>query len=167
MVKLKEKTDEFITRASEKLNYCAGIMLGLMMLTTCIDVVLRFFRHPIPGTYELVGFFASLAIAFSLSGTSLGKGHIAVEYLVDKLPLKYQKKIERINCFISSLIFMVITLETFKYSIELFTSKEVSMTLSIPLYPFAAGLSLGCAMVSLVMLFQSFNLVHYGSSPGK
>lgn len=164
--KIREKTDQYISSTAKKLNYAAAVMLALMMIITCADVVLRFFRHPFPGAYELVGFFGSLTAAFALSATSLGKGHIAVEYLVSKFPEKIQKTVERINCFISSCIFAVIAWQTFMYCLDLKASNEVSMTLQIPLYPFSAGIAFGCAIVSLVMLFQSLNLVHYGFSKG-
>lgn len=162
-IKSNRKTDRFISDAAEKLNYFSGVMLAVMMLTICTDVVLRFFRHPFPGAYEIVGFSGALTIAFALASTSLGKGHIAVEYLVSKFSIKAQKRIERINCFISAIIFGIISWQTVVYSISLKKAGEVSMTLQLPLYPFSWGIAAGCGLVSVVMLFQSFNLVHYGS----
>jgi len=162
--KINSKTDKIITYLALKLNYGACITLCLMMLITTCDVIMRFFRHPVPGAYELVGFFGSLTVAFALAATSLGRGHIAVEYLVSKFPEKLHNIIERINCFICSIIFGVITWQTFLYSFGLKESNEVSMTLQVPLYPFSMGIAIGCAMVSFVMLFQSLNLAHYGLS---
>ncbi|MDY0132977.1 MAG: TRAP transporter small permease [Desulforegulaceae bacterium] len=160
--RINKKTDKIITHLALKLNYGACITLFLMMLITCVDIIMRFFRHPLPGAYELVGFFGSLTVAFALAATSLGKGHIAVEYLVSKFPEKLHNFIERINCFVCSIIFGVITYQTFLYSFSLKASNEVSMTLQVPLYPFSMGIAVGCAMVSIVMLFQSLNLARYG-----
>jgi hypothetical protein len=41
---------------SRFLNVIAGIALTFLMLLTIADIVLRFFRRPIVGTYELVAF---------------------------------------------------------------------------------------------------------------
>lgn len=41
---------------TRSLNIIAGTALTFMMLLTVADVILRSFRRPIPGTYELVAF---------------------------------------------------------------------------------------------------------------
>ena len=38
-----------------------------MMTLTCADVVLRWFRHPIKGTYELVSFLGAIAVSFAIA----------------------------------------------------------------------------------------------------
>jgi TRAP-type C4-dicarboxylate transport system permease small subunit len=45
---------------SRFLFWVAGTAIFLMMVLTCADVVLRFLRRPIPGTYELVCFLGSV-----------------------------------------------------------------------------------------------------------
>ena len=51
------------------LYWIAGAAIVAMVLLTCIDVVLRYLRTPIPGTYELVCFFGAVAVAFSMAQT--------------------------------------------------------------------------------------------------
>ena len=63
------------------LNLIAAGSIFVMMLLTCSDVVMRLFRIPIPGTYEVVGFFGAVAISFALSKTTVGHGHIVVKIL--------------------------------------------------------------------------------------
>jgi len=75
-----------IARISTGFNTLAGAAVIIMMLLTCADILLRLLRHPIPGTYEMVGFLGTVIISFSLAYTSIEKGHIAVEILVEKLP---------------------------------------------------------------------------------
>ena len=64
----------------------AGIAIVLMMLLTCADIVLRFMRRPIPGTYELVCFLGAVAVAFAMAHTTAQKGHVAVSLIVSLLP---------------------------------------------------------------------------------
>ncbi len=159
---LKDKTSDFIISVTEKFNYFAALCLFGIMCVTCVDVFLRELRHPFPGAYELVGFLGSLAAAFAFASTSLGKGHIAVEYLVSKFSSKIRKRIERLNCFLSFIIFSIITWQIFIHAFELRQSGEVSMTLELPLFPFALGFAIGFGLVSIVMFFQAVGIVYYG-----
>jgi len=97
-----------ITLVSRGFNVLAGTAVVAMMLLTCADVILRLFRHPVPGTYEIVGFLGTVVISFSLAYTSLEKGHIAVELLIEKLPRRIQTGVESVTSFIGGALFALI-----------------------------------------------------------
>ncbi len=156
------KTDKNITQLAGWLNGFAALMVAMMMLVTCVDVFLRYIRLSIPGSFEIVGSLGALSIAFALAGTSLGKGHIAVEYLVGKFPKTTQKVIERINAFVAALFFLVITWQAVIHALDFKENGEVSMTLQMPVYPFMIGIAIGTGILSVVMLLQAVGLVHYG-----
>ena len=61
------------------------ISLSFMMFLTVVDVIMRSFRKPIIGTYEIVGFSAAVAIGFSLPLTSWMKGHVFVDLFTAKM----------------------------------------------------------------------------------
>ncbi len=42
-------------------------VISAMMLLTCADVVLRYFRYPIKGTYDIIGILGGVLIALPLS----------------------------------------------------------------------------------------------------
>ena len=67
---------------ARKLFWVAGAAIIGMMLLTCADVILRYFRMPIPGTYELVCFLGAVAVAFAMAYTSLERGHVSVSFVV-------------------------------------------------------------------------------------
>jgi len=96
--------NKYLTLAGKGFNIIAGIAVIAMMLLSTADVVLRRFGKPIPGTYELVGFLGTIVVSFALGFTSLEKGHIAVELLVSKLPLRTQLAIETFTNLFSFLI---------------------------------------------------------------
>ncbi len=123
-----------------------------MMLLTSADVILRIFRHPIPGTYEMVGLLGAIAISFSLAYTSVEKGHIAVEFLFQKFPKKVRFFISAINDFLCLFLFGLLTWQTILLASDLMQSGEVSMTLQMPIYPYVFGISIGCGLLSLVLL---------------
>ena len=139
-----------------KINWVAGGAVVTMMLLTTADVIMRAFRHPIPGAYEMVGLLGSLAVTFSLAYTSIEKGHIAVEFFVNRFSAASQALINSINSLIASILFAVITWRCFLYGIDFYSKGEVSMTLQMPIYPFVFGVSAGCGLLSVVLMIECF-----------
>ncbi|HPA15553.1 MAG TPA: TRAP transporter small permease [Desulfobacterales bacterium] len=139
---------------SDRLNWIAAGAVIVMMLLTSADVVLRFFRRPIPGTYEIVGLLGAVVISFSLAYTSVKKGHIAVEFLVERFPRKIQTFINAINDFFSALLFGLISWQSMLYALDLKGSGEVSLTLQMPIYPYVYGISTGCGLLCMVLLAE-------------
>ncbi len=144
-----------VTRISRGFNVLAGAAIVAMMLLTCADVVLRLFRRPVPGTYEIVGFLGTVVIAFSMAYTSLEKGHIAVELLVEKLPRRLQSGIEAAVSLIGTALFGLLTWQSAIYAADLRHSGEVSVTLTMPIYPFIYGIAAGSGLLTLVLLVET------------
>ena len=153
-------TFEKISHAlAKKLYWVAGVAIVVMMLLTCADVVLRYFRKPIPGTYELVCFLGAAAVAFSMAHTSVERGHVAVTFVVSLFPRRIQGLIEIITTIFGLLFFSLISWQSVIYANDLHRSGEVSLTLELPFYPFVYGISISAAIVCLILLsdlFKSF-----------
>jgi TRAP-type C4-dicarboxylate transport system permease small subunit len=137
---------------SRFLNIIAGISLTFLMLLTVSDVILRFFKMPIVGTYELVAFAGAIVIGFSLPLTSWMRGHIFVDFFI----LKFSKRGQNIfnivtRCLVIGL-FLLIAWNLMKYGLDLQRSGEVSPTLRIPFYPVAYGIGVSCFIQCLVLL---------------
>ena len=75
-----------VGRLSRFINVIAGIAITFIMLLTVLDVILRSFRRPIVGTYELVAFSGAVVIGFAIPLTSWMRGHIYVDFFTGKLP---------------------------------------------------------------------------------
>ncbi|MBM4271069.1 MAG: TRAP transporter small permease [Deltaproteobacteria bacterium] len=150
MARLRQLTDV----VSGGFNYVACAAVIIMMMLTCVDVMSRLFWQPIPGTYELVGFIGTAVVSFALAYTSIERGHIAVELLVDRLPKQLQFFIEGINSLIGLALFSLIAWQSMVYATDLKSSGEVSLTLEIPTYPFVYGISIGCGMLCVALLVE-------------
>jgi len=140
------------------LNVIAGISLTFLMLLTIADVALRFFKMPIPGTYEMVAYSGAIVIGFSLPLTSWLRGHIFVDFLV----LNFSKKVRNIfnlttRCVVIAL-FLLLGWNLMKYGVDLFRSGEVTPTLRLPFYPIAYGVGLCCFMECLVMVGDIYKI---------
>jgi TRAP-type C4-dicarboxylate transport system permease small subunit len=141
-----------VEQLSRFINVIAGISITFIVFLTVTDVILRTFRRPIVGTYELVAFSGAIVIGFSLPFTSWLRGHIFVDFLI----LKFSKKVRNIfniatRCLVI-VLFLLIGWNLLKYGMDLQKSGEVSLTLQMPFYPVAYGVSICCFIQCLVMV---------------
>jgi TRAP-type C4-dicarboxylate transport system permease small subunit len=154
-----------MVRVSARLNGVSAAAVVFIMLLTCADVVMRLFDRPIPGTYELTGYFGAVIIAFALAYTSVERGHIAVELLVDRLPARPRALIEGAGHLASAALFGLLAWQSQVYALDLLESGEVSLTLGIPTWPFVFSLTAGCGVLSLVLFLDALRQMKRGLAP--
>lgn len=144
------------------LNYAACFAVVVMMLLSCADVVLRLIGAPIPGTYEMVGFIGTVIVSFSLAYTSQQRGHVAVEFVVERFPAKVQFIVGAGGNLLSAILFGIISWQSLAYGLDLHRSGEVSLTLQMPLHPFVYGIAVGCTLLTLALLTDLIRSVRRG-----
>ena len=147
--------DLFLKSVHGLSRYClaiGGISLSFMMFLTVVDVIMRSFRRPIVGTYEIVAFSAAIAIGFSLPLTSWMKGHVSVDMLTGKLSPRTRGILNVATRCIVLVVFFLIGWRLIRYGLNLHRVKEVSMTLQMPFYPVAFGLGVCAFTQCLVMI---------------
>lgn len=149
-----KRVEKTIVSITIKANWVSAAAIVVMMLLTAADIILRFFRMAIPGTYEIVGLLSTLVISFSLGYTSIEKGHIAVDFLVQKLNLKYRLMINALNNLLGTIFFSIVSWRSIIYATSLKEAREVSMTLQIPPYPFVYGIALGSALLCCILIID-------------
>jgi TRAP-type C4-dicarboxylate transport system permease small subunit len=142
---------------ARNLFWVAGTAIIAMMMLTCADVVLRFFRRPIPGTYELVCFLGAVSVAFAMAHTTIEKGHVSVSFVVNLFPKKVQDIITCVTTGFGLFLFTIISWQSVAYANDLRLSNEVSMTLELPFYPFVYGIGLSAAVVCLILFCNLIN----------
>jgi len=91
-----------------------------------------------------------------LAYTTARKGHIAVEFLVQRLSKKIQRVIDAVNQLLGLILFVILSWQSALYAMDLKESGEVSMTVQMPIYPFVFGIAIGCALVSLVLALDFY-----------
>ena len=149
--------EKWMVKIAYGFNVAAGLCIIAMMLLTSADVFLRLFRSPITGTYEIIGFLGALFVSFALAHTSYQRGHIAVDFLVQKLPEKFQRGIMCANDMLGGLLFILISRQSVVYGKSLVQSGTVSMTLQMPVAPVVCGLAAGCGVLGLMLFVLSIS----------
>lgn len=137
---------------SRFLNLIAGISLSFLMFLTIADVILRLFRRPIVGTYELVAFSGAVVIGFSVPFTSWVRGHVYVDFLILRFSQKIRNVFNIITRCLVIWLFLMIGWNLIDYGMDLYKSGEVSLTLQMPFYPVAYGIGICCFFQCLVLL---------------
>ncbi|MEW6375041.1 MAG: TRAP transporter small permease [Thermodesulfobacteriota bacterium] len=140
-----------IKELSRLLNIIAGITLTFMMSLTVLDVILRSFRRPIVGTYELVAFSGAVVIGFAIPLTSWVRGHIFVDFFISRFSQKVRNSFNIITRCMVIWLFLMIGWNLILYGKDLQKSGEVSLTLQMPFYPVAYGIGICCFIQCLVL----------------
>jgi TRAP-type C4-dicarboxylate transport system permease small subunit len=137
---------------SRFLNVIAGISLTFLMLLTISDVILRGFKSPVPGTYEVVAFAGAVVIGFSMPLTSWLRGHIFVDFFILKFSQKGRDFFNIVTRCLVIILFFLVGWNMIKYAMDLQKSGEVSLTLQMPFYPVAYGVGVCCFVQCLVLI---------------
>ena len=141
-----------VWKLSRLINFIAGSSLAFVMFLTVADIILRSFRRPIIGTYDIVTFSGAVVIGFSLPFTSWMRGHVYTDFLI----LRFSQKIRNIFNIVTRgmgiWLFIMIGWNLIKYGMDLKKAGEVSHTLTMPFYPVAYELGICCFIQCLVLL---------------
>ncbi len=148
-----------VEKISKFLNIIAGISLTFLMLLTIADVILRMFKRPVVGTYELEAFAGAVVIGFSMPLTSYIRQHIFVDFFILKFSLKVRNIFNIATRVLVMALFLLVGWNMFKYAMDLQKSGEVSLTLQMPFYPVAYGVGVCCFILCLVFVCDIIKIV--------
>ena len=146
-----------LERTSGLMKVLGATALTAMMLLTVADVVGRFFKHPIFGSVELVGFLAVIVMAAALPYTYKMDGHVGVEIVVRMLPKRIRLIIQVVTRILSFALFSIIAWQMFIYAADLKETGEVSMNLEFPVHTIVYILAVGLVIFSVTIVER---LVH-------
>lgn len=133
------------------MNGIGAVALAFMILLTVADVILRSFRRPIIGTYEMVGLTGAVIIGFSIPFTSWMKGHIKVDFFILKLSPKGRKIFNLVTKCIGVGLFLIIGWNLIILGVDLYRAKEVTPTRHLPIHPVLYGIGICCFFQCLVL----------------
>jgi TRAP-type C4-dicarboxylate transport system permease small subunit len=145
---------KFVSVLSKFMGVIAGATLVFVMLLTVLDVILRYFGHPITGVYDLVALGGAVVIGFTMPLAAEKKVHVYMEMAVQghsriaKLVLNLGTRL--IVFGISFLVAWNLILLGMGFR----QTGEVSLTIKIVLFPIAIGLGVCFFMQMLVLVVQ-------------
>ncbi len=143
------------------INAVGGVLLTAMMLLTSADVILRYAGSPLTGTYELMSMAGAVVVGLTLPQTYLQGAHVNLDILL--LMLSETGMARRLLMVFGQLLglalFALLSWALFLKGNDLMATKEVSLTLRLPLYPVAYSLSFCCVIQCLCCLSRFLGTV--------
>ena len=141
-----------VSRVSRVLHDVAGAALTFMMCITVVDVLGRATGHPVMGTYEIVGLTGAVVIGFAVPFTSWDKGHIYMEFVLDRLSKSHRNLLLIFTRLLCIVLFIFIGYNLLQVAADYRRAGEVSATLLIPIFPVAYGVAVCCFIECAVFL---------------
>jgi TRAP-type C4-dicarboxylate transport system permease small subunit len=139
-------------KVSRLMYWIAGIALAGIMSLTVADVILRYFKLPIEGTFEIVSLLGAVVIGFAIPQTTIERGHVLMDFLTERLSFGGQRVLHLVTRLLGSFTFLIIGWNLFKLGNDHLANGQVTLTLKFPEYPVAYGIAFCCLLESLVLL---------------
>ncbi len=149
---------KIIQMANNTLFCLAGLCLMGMVALACSNMALRFFGHPIKGTFELMGFLGAMVAGLALAGTQAGKGHIVITIFQDRFPKMMRAVLDLLTSMLCLAFFGLVAWQTWDLAFSIREFEEVSETLQIIYYPFVFVVFLGVAALVVQILMETILL---------
>lgn len=146
--------EQIMNTTTSKASWISYLAIFFMMAFVFYDVVARYFRHPTPGSNDIVQVLALIAVPLTMSYTLFQKRHPSTTFFVDKFPRRAQEYLSVITTLLSLVIFVFLVWNSISLAGRLFDHHDGTMTLGIPLYPLVYCLTLGSALMCLVLIIH-------------
>ncbi|MGI6668950.1 MAG: TRAP transporter small permease [Acetivibrionales bacterium] len=154
------KFGSIVEKAARILDGISGWCIVFAMALVVVNIILRaVFKSPILGTYEYTEFLTALIVGCGLANCTLGDGHIAIDFLVEKLNKRTQNIIASITGIIALCFMVLFTIQLFINAGQLAASGEVSPTTQTPYYIFVYITALCFAVLSLAILSRTLQSI--------
>jgi TRAP-type C4-dicarboxylate transport system permease small subunit len=141
-------------------NGVGTVVLGMMVLLTVVDVVLRLFlNRPIRGALEIVEFLMVIVVFSAIAYTGLLKGHIVIQILPSRLPERLRAILDSIADLISIGFCGLIIWQGIAQALMSRMRNDISGVLSVPVSPFYYVLVLGMVLMGLIFLVNLLDSV--------
>jgi TRAP-type C4-dicarboxylate transport system permease small subunit len=151
---------EILTRhISSWFNGLALIALSAMLFLVTVDIIgAKIFSLPVPGAMDLTSLLGLLIIGFSMTQTYLKGRHITVDFLMILAPKRLRRVLRSLSMLLCTLFFLFVVWRLFLYAHDLQTYGEKSLTVKIPLFPFAYALAAAFVPMLLAVPIQLYRI---------
>lgn len=141
-----------VSSTASLFRYIGGALLMCMMLLTTGDVLLRFFKMPVLGAYELTEFMMATVVAFAVAYGETKDAHINVDILANKFKPGLKRAVDAFSHLSCSGLFLVFAWRSMIYAGRLRVGGDVSISLSIPVNIFVYIYAFGMLLMAIVLI---------------
>lgn len=151
-------------RVDEWCGILAGVIIFGMMLLTSADIIMRYvFNAPIIGTFELMELLLPVAAYVGVSYVQQVRGHIAVEFIAERLPPKAAFRLDTAVLIIVLVVCVILTWQSAINGIVSWRAGDITLGLiEFPLGPPKVAVAFGLGLLCLRVLSQVFDHITAG-----
>lgn len=152
--------EKVLHRIVRVINGAGTVVLGVMVLLTVADVLLRLFLdRPLRGAFEIVEFLMVMVVFSAIAYTGLLKGHIVIQIFSSRLPERVRAILDSIADLISIGFCCLLVWQGIAQAQMIRLRNDISGVLSIPVFPFYYVVVLGMVLMGLVLLANLLDAV--------
>lgn len=148
-----------VRKVCTAVNGIACIILALLVLLLVVNIIGRFVKFPITGTFEGVQYGFALIVCFTIAATALAGKHIEIDLLFNRYPEKLKTVLDILNKLVGTGLFALVVYRLCADGAEAYRLVERSSTLGLPVYLFKYLLALGFALLGLVLFTKLLELI--------
>jgi TRAP-type C4-dicarboxylate transport system permease small subunit len=141
---------------SRLMYWIAGAALVSIVLLTVTDVILRRFRMPIDFAFEIVVLLAAVVISFSLPQSTLERGHVITDFLIEKLSARWKKGFSAGTRALAIFIFAVFGWRVAMLAAKFSRSGQASPILELPEHFVTYAVAAACFVECFVLAVDFF-----------
>ena len=136
----------------------AGTVLGVLIFYTFIAVVMRYcINRPVYWGEEFQ-LLCIVIIVFFGAGAGFRTGsHVAIDFLVDRFPLKLQKAVTIVMYLLSMVIMVYFLIQSSVYVRQMFITKRITNILRIPFFLIYSAFPAGCVLIIINYTYATYN----------
>lgn len=137
------------------LAFIAALLVGLLILVTCIDVIGRYLlNRPFGGAYELTQMLLAALVFVALPLTSADGGHVEVDLALHLFPAPVQRLLGRLAGTVSAMVLAYFCWRLVLIGMDQIEDGARSASLMIPMAPLAFLAAANCAVSALILLLR-------------
>lgn len=142
-------------KLSRTMDRIAGFGIFLIMLLVVINIILRsVFKQPLVGTVDYVNVLIAASIGLAIAYCAFQDGHIAVEFIVDRMPEKLSAAVAIVVNLLALAFWGLASWYTIGFARSMSSNGLVTSTSQISLSPVVYTIALGLLVLCLVLLLD-------------
>ena len=156
LTSLQSRVESVVVPVSRFFDKISWAVLFAMMMLTVVDVLMRkLFAKSVLGTVEITELMMVVVIFLAFTQTELENGHIRIDLVMSRFSKRVQAFFDLLTNTACTVLFVIMTVATYRYAIDMMVSGEVTMTLKIPIYPFDFVVVVGYSCITLALICKS------------
>jgi len=160
---VENSMEKFLVPVSRWLSTIGSSVLVIMVVITVADVVGRkLFNMPVKGAYELGEMLLVIVVFLNMPDTEMQDDNVSIELLYTRFGKKVRKIVLSLMYVLFFIVSVVMTWQLIVFALGEMAGGFTTTILSIPYAPVVFLASLGCALLSLVVLARLFLMIFGG-----